>query len=127
MLEFLDTPHDIIALRLGGKIEGSDLDAILDRVEPMLESSGKTHVFVEVQTVSGISVDGLARYAGRAMPLFGKLHKFGRVGVVADQAWVRWGTRMESAMLPNISYKTFMPADREQALAWVKGSPANRA
>ena len=58
------------------------------------------------------------------MPLFGKLTRFGRVAVVADQTWVRIGTRVESAVLPFISYKTFEPAQREEALAWVKGAPS---
>jgi hypothetical protein len=46
------------------------------------------------------------------------------VAVVADQTWVRIGTRVESAVLPFISYKTFEPAQREEALAWVKGAPS---
>jgi hypothetical protein len=54
------------------------------------------------------------------MPLFGKLSRFGRVAVVAHQAWVRWGTRLESALLPFISYRTFEPEERDAALAWVE-------
>lgn len=122
MLEFLDAEPDVIALRIAGRIEGSDLDAILDRLEPMLLSDSQTHVFVETQHITGIAIDGLARYAKRAMPLFGKLRKFGRVAVVADQAWIRWGTKLESAMLPDIAYRTFTPDQRDDALAWVNGT-----
>lgn len=50
---------------------------------------------------------------------------FGRVAVVADQAWVRIGTRLESALLPSISYHTYMPEERDQALAWVEGRTAD--
>jgi hypothetical protein len=42
------------------------------------------------------------------------------VAVVADQAWVRAGTRIESALLPFVSYRVFMPAQRDEALAWVR-------
>ena len=121
MLEFLDTAPDVIALCIGGRIQGAELDVIMDRLEPMLEAEGQTHVFVETQTITGIAIDGLARYSGRAMPLFGKLHKFGRVAVVADQAWIRAATRIESAILPHISYRTYAPDRRDEALAWVKG------
>lgn len=58
----------------------------------------------------------------RAMPLFGKLDRFGRVAVVADQAWIRAGTRLESALLPSIRYRVTMPDERDEALAWVIGS-----
>lgn len=124
MLDFLETAPDVIALRIGGKIEGKDLDAILDRLEPMLDRNPKTHVFVETTNITGIAIDGLARYAGRAMPLFGKLGRFGRVAIVADQAWIRWGSQLESALLPGISYRTFTPDRRGEALAWVEGRPA---
>lgn len=46
MLEFLDTAPDVIALKIGGKITGEDLSAIMDRLEPSLASAGATHVFV---------------------------------------------------------------------------------
>ena len=121
MLEFLEAAPDVIALRISGKIEGAELDAIMDRLEPMLAQEARTHVFVETHAITGIAVDGLARYAGRAMPLFGKLAKFGRVAVVADQAWIRWAAMAESLVLPHISYRTFTPDHRAEALAWVQG------
>ena len=120
MLEFLQTSPDVIALKIGGKIEGGELDAILDRLEPMLAAGGPVHVFVETRAISGIAIDGLARYSARAMPLFGQLRKFGRVAVVADQAWIRWGTKIESMLLPHISYRTYTPDQSEEAFAWVK-------
>lgn len=121
MLEFLPTADDVIALRIAHKITGQELDAIMDRLEPMLEIHEKVHVFVETQSIDGIEIAGLGRYATRALPLFGKLAKFGRVAVVADQAWIRFGARIESALLPFISYNTFLPEDGGVALSWVQG------
>jgi len=34
---------------------------------------------------------------------------------------VRVGTRVESAVLPHISYRTYMPEERDEALEWVVG------
>jgi hypothetical protein len=81
----------------------------------------KVHVFVETRSIDGIEIWSLPKYVERALPLFGKLERFGRVAVVADQAWVRIGTRLESALLPNIRYRTYLPEQREEALAWVAG------
>ena len=128
MLEFIDSGDDVLALCVFDKIIGADLDAILDRLEQTMDQHEKVHVFVETRGIDGIELSSLGRYAMRAMPLFGKLSRFGRVAVVADQAWVRWGTRAESALLPFISYKTYLPADRDAALAWVEGrDPAELA
>lgn len=122
MLEIIESPDDVIALRVSQKITGEDLEKIMDRLDPLIAGDGKVHVFVETQGISGIEVSGLPAYVSRAWPLFGKLDRFGRVAVVADQAWVRAGTRLESAMLPNISYRTYMPEECDEALAWVIGT-----
>jgi len=121
MHELLSSPGDVIAVRVSGKIIGGDLDAIMDRLDQVMAAHDKVHVFVETQGISGLEIASLPAYMHRAMPLFGKLGQFGRVAVVADQPWVRVGTRLESAMLPNISYRTYMPEERAEALAWVTG------
>lgn len=121
MLSILPAPDDAIAVKVADKITGADLDAIMDRLDQVMSRHDKVHVFVETQGIDGLELSGLPRYAARAMPLFGKLSRFGRVAVVADQAWVRFGTRIESAVLPFIGYRTFLPAQRDEALAWVIG------
>ena len=121
MLNFIETGLDVIALEIANKITGNDLDAIMDRLDTAMAANDKVHVFVETRAIEGIELSGLPAYLKRAMPLFGKLDRFGRVAVVADQAWVRAGTRLESALLPSISYRVYMPEERKQALAWVQG------
>ena len=122
MLELLDARDDVIAVRVSHKITGSDLDLIMDRLESAMSRHEKVHVFVETQSIDAIEVSSLPSYAARAWPLFGKLKRFGHVAVVADQAWVRVGTRLESALLPNISYRTYRPEERNEAFAWVTGA-----
>ncbi len=121
MVEFIDSATDVLALKVSHKITGADLDLMMDRLDALLAQPGKVHIFVETHAIDGIELSGLPSYTARAMPLFGKLTRFGRVAVVADQAWIRGATRMESAILPFISYRVFMPEQRDEALAWVEG------
>ena len=86
-----------------------------------MQRSDPLHLFIETQAIDGLQLAALPSYAGRAMPLFGKLRSFGRVAVVSDQAWIRAATSLESMVLPFISYRTFKPDEREQARAWVYG------
>lgn len=127
MHEFIDAPASVLALRISSKIDGSDLDALMDRPENLLREHEKVHVFVETRSIEGIELSGLGRYTARTLPLLGKLRQFGRVAVVADQAWIRWGTRLESALLPFISYKVFEPEERDAAFAWVAGAEPSPA
>ena len=119
MLEFFASPDDVIALKIGGSIKGEELDSIMDRLDALMERNEKVHVFVETQAVEGMELSSLPHYFARAFPLFGKLGRFGRVAVVADQAWIRVGTRIESAVLPFITYRVFEPAERDRALRFV--------
>jgi hypothetical protein len=119
MLEMIASPDDVIALKISGSIKGQELDTIMDRLDGIMASHEKVHVFVETQGIAGLELSSLPHYFSRAMPLFGKLNRFGRVAVVADQAWIRVGTQIESAMLPFISYRTYEPDERDEALTWV--------
>lgn len=123
MLTFIESAGDVLALEISGKITGADLDAAMDLLDRTFEHHDKVHVFVETRAIDGLELTSLPGYMARALPLLGKLSRFGRVAVVADQAWIRAGTRLESAMLPNISYRVYLPDERDEALAWVKGSP----
>lgn len=121
MLEELDSVDDVLAIRVSHKITGADLEKIMDRLDALMARHEKVNVFVETQGIDGLELTSLPSYMARAMPLLGKLNKFGRVAVVADQAWIRAGTRLESAMLPNIEYRVYEPDERAEALAWVSG------
>lgn len=118
MLEFIASPDDTIALKISGSIKGQDLDAIMDRLDAIMAKHDKVNVFVETQGIQGLELSSLPHYFSRAMPLVGKLRSFGRVAVVADQAWIRVGTRIESAILPFITYRVFEPEERDEALEW---------
>ena len=119
MHQIIDGPGDVIALTISGTITGEDLDAIMDRTDAALAGEGKVHVFVETRGIEGIQLSAMPHHTARAMPLFGKMNRFGRVAVVADQAWIRAGSRIESALLPGISYMVVGPEKRAEALAWV--------
>jgi len=121
MLDMIDSADDVIALKVSDRISGSELDAIMDRLDGAMARHDKVHVFVETQAIDGIEIAGLGAYMKRALPLFGKLDRFGRVAVVADQGWIRAATKIESALLPHISYRVFESDARDEALAWVVG------
>ena len=121
MLEELDSVDDVLAIRVSHKITGTNLEARMDRLDALMANHQKVHVFVETHQIDGIELTSLPRYMSRALPLFGKLDRFGRVAVVADQGWVRAGSRLESAIVPNIKYRVFEPDERAEAFAWVTG------
>lgn len=121
MLKMIDSADDVIALEIADKISGGELDTVMDRLDAAMARHDKVHIFVETRSIDGIEIAGLGAYMTCALPLLGKLDRFGRVAVVADQGWIRAATRIESAVLPHISYRVFEPDARDEALAWIRG------
>lgn len=121
MLEFIKSPDDVLAVKLTGKITGKDLEAITDRIEGLFVKPGKVNFYVETHGIDGFEVGALPHHLNRTFPLFSKMDRFGRVAVVADQAWMRVLTRFESAVLPYVSYQVYEPGERKEALDFAFG------
>jgi hypothetical protein len=114
----------VVAVEITERIGAADLGRYIDAVEAAVASDERTHLFVELIGIGSIEVDELRPFLGRWLALLGKLKRFGRIALVSDTAWLRWAAKLESALLPYVSYQTFRPEEREQALAWVKGERA---
>src|SRR3546814_8300272 len=50
MHEFIDSSDDVLALAVSGKITGSDLDAIMTRLDSAMARHEKVHMFVETRS-----------------------------------------------------------------------------
>lgn len=125
MLEYLPTPEDVIAVRIAGKVSREELESMIDRMLRSLDEGERTHVFVEVTQLAGLELEGMGEHLRRSLPVMGRLRKFGRIAVVADQTWLRWASRIESAVLPFVSYEVCTPEEREGAWRWVLGEQSS--
>lgn len=121
MIDILDTADDVIALRLSGRLSREELDRVTELLERALVECDKTHIYAEITDISGFDMAALPHYLPRAAKMLGRLDRFGRIAIVADTAWIRWATRVESAILPHIHYETYRLEERDRALAWVEG------
>lgn len=121
MFETIPTAADVIAIKMSGKAMRDDLVKIADLIEASLAARDKTHIYAEIEDFSGIDLAALGKYLPRVFAMMAKLEHFGRVAIVSNQAWIRWASKLESALLPHISYETFKSAEKARALAWVEG------
>lgn len=122
MIERLSANADVLALRVCEHISHDDIDDCLRFLAEAFEAHPQIGLYVEVAHLSGFDTEALSLAFDRGVGMLGKLDRFGRVAIVSDQTWLRWVARVESAILPGISYRTYTMAEREQALAWVQGA-----
>jgi hypothetical protein len=121
MIEILDTEPGVIALKISGQLRPEELDEVTTLVERSLEAHERTHVYVEIHDNFSFDVSAMAAYLPRGAAMLTKLQRFGRIAVVTEERWIRWATRIESAILPGIRYETFDLAEHVRARAWVEG------
>jgi hypothetical protein len=124
MLKDQTEKDDIVILSLSGRIEKGDVEQAMGRLDMAFALGGKVHLFVEVQGFEGMSAEAWWRDLGQGMKYLSRLKQFGRIAIVSDQSWVRAASRIESALLPFVTYEVYMPDQRDHALAWVKGEAA---
>lgn len=121
MLKYIPSNEDVIACSISGRLDADDLQDITHKVLAAIDRNEKTHMFCEIAGLTGIDWKAWAEQLPSGVSLFGKLERFGRIAVVSDQSWIRWATRIESALLPKISYEVFDLSERDRALDWVQG------
>lgn len=124
MLEFIRSQENVIAARISGRITSEEIGRYIEHLEDALERHPETHIYAEVVDFSGLEMDDFGKHMRRGVAMLGELDRFGRIAVVADQTWIRWLARIESALLPKLSYKTFRSDERDVALAYVEGKTA---
>lgn len=122
MIEHLKAKSGVLALRVGEHLAREDIDKCLELLAEAFEGHSKIGLYIEVSEFTGFDTEALAPGFKRASALLRQLDRFGRVAIVSDQAWIRWASRLESAILPGISYRTYTIAERRKALAWIEGA-----
>jgi hypothetical protein len=121
MIEYLESAADVIAIKVSGKLSRDEIMDTSTRIERAFAANGKTHIFFEIADYHGFDWTALGEHLPHAWKMLLQREKFGRIAVVSDLAWVRWATRIESALIPGLSYETYRLDEREHALAWVEG------
>jgi hypothetical protein len=121
MIEKLTAKPGVIALRMQGHVSQEDVAKAFDLLAETMQDHPKVNFYIEVASLTGFDTEALVDDIRRGWGLLDKLDRFDRVAIASDQAWVRWATRIESALLPGVSYRTYSLAERKLALDWVQG------
>lgn len=121
MLNDMTETDGIILLSLSGRLEKSDVEQAMRRLDTALATGGPVHVFAEIRDFHGMPVEAWLSDLSHVRHYVTRLKQFGRVAIVSDQRWIRGATRLESALLPFITYEVYTSDERDHALAWVKG------
>lgn len=109
--------HQIV---VGQKLTEKDAEKFTSFVEG-LEGSAKSNLLFDLANVDGLDFSAVWEEASHLGTMLKALRKLDRIAIVADKGWLRTAARMESALLPGVTYEVFSQEKADQARDWVLG------
>ena len=123
MLEILDSPKHLVAMRLSGRLTADDISKAYKATEDALKEHDRISFFAEVDASMGLTVEGLAKDLKEACSQWTKLKHYYRAAVVTDQGWLAALARVEGLLFSSIDVRVFGHEDRDKAFAWAAKTP----
>lgn len=116
MLEHIESPPNVVALRAIGKVDKHDYTTVL---EPAFASMLADHGAYRFVYVMGAEFEGYTFGADWADTKFGLSHlsHWERSAIVTDRDWIRHGVGMFHWMMPG-ELRVFDPSNLPAAIEW---------
>ncbi|NRB40224.1 MAG: STAS/SEC14 domain-containing protein [Pseudomonadales bacterium] len=118
MIEVIDVPADnVIGLQMEGKVNKDDICKILSPIRSALEVNDTVNIYVEIDSLEGVSLGAIYEELKVALP---KIHRFKKEAVVSDQASLKKWIKLGNTLWWGGEVKYFATCERQQALEWVQ-------
>ena len=124
MYEILDSPENVFAIEVVGKLEKDDYEKVLvPAVQKMIDGPGEIRaVFVFGDRYEGLTAGATwadtKLYVGEL--LHRELSKWKRCAIVTELDWLRHSIAMFHWMMPG-EVEVFEPSKVQEAIAWAAG------
>jgi hypothetical protein len=108
MLDVLNAPDHVVALRVSGRVEEQDIERGIEAIEAALQSQDRLGILVEAE-ITGMAVGAFTKDLTYSLGKLRDLYRFSRVAVVTGQEWVRTITQVQDRILPFVDVRSFRP------------------
>lgn len=124
MLEILDSPSHLVAMKIAGELTGADVQRAYDALETALKKHEDVSFFAEVDDSFEITLDALIKDITNGLGQLAKLNRYYRAAVVTDKKWLATLARVEGLVFAWMEVRVFPKNDRTAALEWASQPPA---
>lgn len=123
MIEILESPKHLIAMKISGSVTAEDIDKAYKATNEALEANERVSFFAEVDDSMGLTIEGALKDLWNGIGQLGRLGKYYRAAVVTDKGWIATMARVEGLVFSSIDVRVFDPKERAKALAWASEKP----
>ena len=123
MIEVLESPKHLVAMKLSGKLTADDIANAYKATDEKLKDNERISFFAEVDDSMGLTVEGAIKDLTEAVGQFGKLSRYYRAAIVTKSGWLGTLARVEGLVFSSIDVRVFPPDERDKAFAWASEQP----
>ncbi|KEO89391.1 hypothetical protein EH31_12150 [Erythrobacter longus] len=99
----------------------ADVETLVDFVQGHYDNGGGGNLLIDATALTGFTFSAVTIELAH-MPLFVKwLYSLDRIAIISDEDWIRTAARLESMLLPGVTYQVYDDDEKDAALAWVLG------
>lgn len=123
MLEILDSPKHLVAMRIAGGLTAADVESAYKAIDEALKKSERISFFAEVDPSMKVTIEGLLKDVFEGIGQWSKFKKYDRAALVTDKTWLGAVARVEGLVFSSIDVRVFDQANRDKAFAWASEIP----
>jgi hypothetical protein len=123
MIEILESPKHLVAMKISGKITAEDIEKAYAATKDALKVNERVSFFGEITESLAFTTEGLIKDLTEGIKQLGNLSKYYRAAIVTDKGWLGALARVEGLVFSSIDVRVFEPADRDKAFAWASEKP----
>src|SRR5690349_17877908 len=115
MIELLESPKHLVAVKISGKITADDIEKAYAAAREALKENERVSFFAEITGSLAFTPEGLLKDFAEGIKHLGSLSKYYRAAVVTDKGWLGALVRVEGLVFSSIDFRVFEPAERDKA------------
>ena len=123
MIEILDSPKHLVAMRLSGNLTAEDVATAYKATEDALKENDRISFFAEVDESMNLTFEGVFKDLIEGLGQFGKLKHYSRVALVTSKGWIAAVARVEGIVFSSVDVRVFEPEEHDKAFAWASEKP----
>jgi hypothetical protein len=123
MIEILDSPKHLVAMRISGKVTAADVAKAYKATEGALSENDRISFYAKVEDSTNLTVEGVAKDMVEGIGQICKLSRYYRAAVVTNEGWIASITRAEGVLFCSIDTRVFDLDESDKAFAWASEKP----
>ncbi|WP_070987876.1 STAS/SEC14 domain-containing protein [Halofilum ochraceum] len=124
MLEPLEAPDHVLALRIAGKLTGRDVDRYSAMFHEKLERRGGLGACIDLSGFADLDAAGLVKGTAADLEFLAHIGRFRRVAIVSDKNWPHVLVALIERVVPDLPLCVFGAEQADEAMQWAAQQPA---